>query len=554
MNIVLASLNSKYIHSNLAIRYIKSYCSEYNIKLFEGTINENILDIVERIIDLKVDVIGFSCYIWNIESTLKVCSTLKKINKDLIIILGGPEVSFDGESIIKKYDYIDYIIEGEGEVTFKELIDTIFNNKNLYSVKGIVFKDGDKIIKNEQRKLIENLDILPFPYRNEIPDKIVYYEASRGCPFNCSYCLSSTIKGVRYFDLERVKKELKFFIDNEVKLVKFVDRTFNANKNFSKAIWQFLIENAKSTTFHFEISADLLDEESFEILKSAPKNLFQFEIGVQTTNIEVLKIINRRMDFEKVKENIKRIKKFKNIHCHLDLIAGLPTEDIDSFKKSFDMCMDIKPDVLQLGFLKVLKGSAVEKEIKKYDIKYADFPPYQVLSTKDMSYINMEKLNKIEKVFDIYYNSGNFKLTMEYLLDIVPSFFNFFNEFSIFLNSKDFYTKNFDLKDKFYFIYEFLIEKIDKELIKDLLLHDYIITSKKPYAVELFADRYCDNKKEIIIQNKDNIYIHFKCTDFKKVICFKVKYKIILKNEGVTIENQDALVFFNLENGEYFYI
>lgn len=554
MNIVLASLNSKYIHSNLAIRYIKSYCSEYDIKLFEGTINENILDIVERINDLKPDVIGFSCYIWNIESTLKVCSTLKKINKDLKIILGGPEVSFDGESLIKKYDYIDYIIVGEGEITFKELIDALFNNENLYNVKGIVFKDGEKIIKNESRQLIQNLDILPFPYKNEIPDKIVYYEASRGCPFNCSYCLSSTIKGVRYFDLERVKTELKFFIDNDVRLVKFVDRTFNANKKFSKAIWKFLIENAKSTTFHFEISADLFDEESFEILKSAPPNLFQFEVGVQTTNQKVLKIINRSMDFEKVKENIKKIKGFKNIHCHLDLIAGLPMEDIDSFKKSFDMCMGLKPDVLQLGFLKILKGSEVEKEVEKYEIRYADYPPYQVLSTKDMSFINMEKLNKIEKVFDIYYNSGNYKLTMEYLLDKISSPFDFFYEFSIFLRRKEFYTKNFDLKDKFYFIYKFLTEKIDKELLKDLLLHDYIITSKKPYTMELFSDRYCDNKKEIIIQNKEIIYTHFGCSDFKKIICFKVKYKIILKNEGVLIEKQDALVFFNLESGKYFYI
>lgn len=554
MNIVLVALNSKYIHSNLAIRYIKSYCKEYNIKLFEATINENLLDISMNILKMEPDVIGFSCYIWNIEETLKVCSIIKSLRKDIKIILGGPEVSYNGEEFLKRNNFIDFIIEGEGEVTFKELLNVLHDNKNFHHVDGIVFKYEDKIIRNKSRELIKDLNILSFPYEDEIPDKIVYYEASRGCPFNCSYCLSSTIKGVRFFGLDRIKNELKYFIDNKVKLVKFVDRTFNANKYYAKEIWNFLIENANTTTFHFEISADLLDDECFEILKMAPPKLFQFEIGVQTTNPDILKNINRMMNFEAVKANIKRIKEYNNIHCHLDLIAGLPGEDIHSFKKSFDMCMEIRPDVLQLGFLKILKGSPIEKEIEKYDIRYLSFPPYQVLSTKDMSFIDMERLNKIEKVFEIYYNSGNFKLTLGYVLDIIKSEFDFFYEFSCELEEKEFFSKNFNLKDKFLFIYEFLLKKIDKDLIKNLLLHDYVITSKKPNIPEFLAVKDIENKKKIIIQNNEKICKHFGLNDFRKILCLPVNYKIIQKNVGLTVEKQDAYVFFNIDEGEYFYI
>ncbi|QCX33014.1 DUF4080 domain-containing protein [Caloramator sp. E03] len=554
MNIVLAALNSKYIHSNLAIRYIKSYCKEYNIKLFEATINENLLDISMNILKMEPDVIGFSCYIWNIEETLKVCSIIKSVRKNIKIILGGPEVSYNGEEFLKRNNFIDFLIEGEGEVTFKELLNALYNNQSFYHVDGIVFKYEDKIIRNKSRELIKDLNILPFPYEDEIPDKIVYYEASRGCPFNCSYCLSSTIKGVRFFDINRVKNELKYFIDNKVKLVKFVDRTFNANKYYAKEIWNFLIENANTTTFHFEISADLLDDECFEILKMAPQKLFQFEIGVQTTNPDILKNINRIMDFEAVKANVKRIKEHNNIHCHLDLIAGLPGEDIHSLKKSFDMCMKIRPDVLQLGFLKILKGSPIEKEVEKYDIRYLSFPPYQVLSTKDMSFIDMERLNKIEKVFEIYYNSGNFKLTMGYVLDTIKSEFDFFYELSCELERRDFFSKNFNLKDKFSFMYEFLLKKIDKDLIKNLLLHDYVITSKKPYIPEFLVVRDIENKKEIIIQNSEIIYMNFGLNDFRKILCLPVSYKIIQKNGGITLEKQDTYVIFNIEKGEYFYI
>ncbi|HBG39618.1 MAG TPA: B12-binding domain-containing radical SAM protein, partial [Clostridiaceae bacterium] len=409
MKCVLAALNSKYIHSNLAIRYLKQY--DEKIETFEGTINDNILNMAYKILELSPELLGFSCYIWNIEETIKLCSTIKKMDGRIKIFLGGPEVSFNGEDILKKYDFIDYIIAGEGELTFSEFIKALNENKSLYEVDGLIFKEGNNIIKNQERKSIMDLNIIPFPYKDkdEIPDKIVYYEAARGCPFGCSYCLSSIDKGIRHLSIERVKKELKFFIDNDVKLVKFVDRTFNGNKKFAMEIWSFLIENHKNTKFHFELAGDILDDEELELLSKAPAGLFQFEIGVQTTNPSILKNINRKMDFEKLKQNIIRIERFGNIHCHLDVIAGLPGENMDSFIKSFDMCMEMKPDVLQLGFLKILKGSPIYNETDKYGIKYLDYPPYQVLSTNTMSYDELKILIMVEKVFEEYYNSHLFE-------------------------------------------------------------------------------------------------------------------------------------------------
>lgn len=261
------------------------------------------------------------------------------------------------------------------------------------------------------------------------------------------------------------------------------------------------------------------------------------------------------MDFSLVESNVKKIKEFNNIHCHLDLIAGLPGEDINSFKRSFDMCMKIKPDVLQLGFLKILKGSPIEKEVDKYNICYLSFPPYQVLSTKDISYKEINTLKKLEKVFDIYYNSGNFRLTIGYILDMVNSQFDFFKELSNYLENKGFYCKNFDLKDKFLFIYDFLLQKFDKELIKDLLLHDYVLTTKKPSLPEfLIENRLEKEKNQIIMQNKEKICKEFSKDDFKKVICFKVNYAIFQKNDRIEVKNKDAYLFLNTENGRYFYV
>lgn len=458
MKVLLIALNSKYVHSNLAIRYLRAYVNEFDVEIFEGTINENPFNLALEIARKKPDVVAFSCYIWNIENILKICGILKEINKDITIILGGPEVSYDPKNILQLNEYIDYIIFGEGEETFKELLEYLSRQgkrKDLKSMKGLAFRLGEEIIVNEERPLITNLDTIPFPYDLEIPSKIVYYEASRGCPFSCKYCLSSTIKGVRFFSLERIKRDLKYLIDNDVKLVKFVDRTFNANKRMAIEIWEFLIQNSKGTKFHFEIAADLLDEDCFEVLKRAPKDLFQFEIGVQTTNETVLKNINRIMDFERVKNNVKRVMSMGNIHCHLDLIVGLPGEDFSSFRRSFEDVMDIKPDVLQIGFLKVLKGSPISFEAEEYGIKYSPYPPYQVLKTKDLSFEEVVFLLKFEEVFETFYNSHIFNNTIRYFLNKLNSY-EFFSKLTIFLEENNFFKLNFDLNGKTKLLLEFL--------------------------------------------------------------------------------------------------
>lgn len=553
MKILAVSLNSKFIHSNLALRYLKEYSGDFNVELYEYTINESPFDIAFDIAGKKPDIIGFSCYIWNIENTLKVCSILKEINKNITITLGGPEVSYDQISVLKNNSYIDCIVYGEGEISFKNLLETLVNNKSLHEIKGIAFRENGKIFLNEPEPLIDNLDILPFPYKSGIPDKIVYYEASRGCPFNCKYCLSSTIRGGRYFSIERVKKDLLVFINSNVKLVKFVDRTFNANKRFANEIWKFLIANAKGTTFHFEISADLLDEENLNILKCAPIGLFQFEAGVQTTNPEILKNINRIMDFNKIKDNIRRIEDTGKMHCHMDLIAGLPGEDIKSFKKSFDMCMSINPDVLQLGFLKVLKGSLMSDEAEKYGIHYIKYPPYQVLYTDSMTFDDMDELIKIEDVFDTYYNSGNFKTTFDIVLRIVDSQYDFFNNFKDFLVSKEYFKKKFDLERKSYALYEYCSKFIDTVILSDLLLYDYIFTVKKQLIPGFLQVNLSKDIKKTVYENKENIIKEVQCNNFKTIVYVPVSYRIHKKNGSYAINESPGIAVFNFDKRECMY-
>ncbi len=554
MKCVLAALNSKYIHSNLAIRYLKQY--DEKIETFEGTINDNILNMAYKILELSPELLGFSCYIWNIEETIKLCSTIKKMDGRIKIFLGGPEVSFNGEDILKKYDFIDYIIAGEGELTFSEFIKALNENKSLYEVDGLIFKEGNNIIKNQERKSIMDLNIIPFPYKDkdEIPDKIVYYEAARGCPFGCSYCLSSIDKGIRHLSIERVKKELKFFIDNDVKLVKFVDRTFNGNKKFAMEIWSFLIENHKNTKFHFELAGDILDDEELELLSKAPAGLFQFEIGVQTTNPSILKNINRKMDFEKLKQNIIRIERFGNIHCHLDVIAGLPGENMDSFIKSFDMCMEMKPDVLQLGFLKILKGSPIYNETDKYGIKYLDYPPYQVLSTNTMSYDELKILIMVEKVFEEYYNSHLFEYTFSYVLPMVKSDFVFFKDFSYFLKQKGYFDRSFSFSKKTEFLYEFLKSSFNEIIIKELLLHDYIKTTRRSNIPNFLRRDYPPNIKTIVKGKMDEIKCIWNDIDIKDIIYIPVKLRVHIEEGNIKIDMKDAISIFNMKTGNHIYI
>lgn len=430
MKIILAALNAKYIHVNLAIRSIAGVCSEFSPEICEFTINDNVDNIIASLHMKKADVIAFSCYIWNIEKVLYISQSLKKVNPKLKIVLGGHEVSHDAEKIMNDNPWVDFVIRGEGEKPFYEFLSALKNSLPIENVRSLTYRWKNTI---EETGLAPPTDLndYPFCYDESIRDfkgKIVYYESSRGCPFNCSYCLSGDNRRVSFLDIERVKRELMFFITNDVPLVKFVDRTFNADKKRANEIWQFIIDNSKSTCFHFELAGSLIDDEAIEILRKAPKGIIQFEIGVQSTNTKTIDEIGRYIEFEKVRENVRKLLEGGNIHIHLDLIAGLPYEDYESFKKSFDDVVAIRPHVLQIGFLKLLKGSRLRNEAEKYGYKYKGKAPYEVMENDFISFEEIIKLKRIEEIFDKFYNSGEFNRSMDFLFENTDSPFEIFEQ------------------------------------------------------------------------------------------------------------------------------
>lgn len=555
MKVILAALNAKYVHSNLAIRYLRREIEEeFDVEIYESSINDDTLKISLDILSKQPDVVAFSCYIWNIENTYKIINAIKNANSDIKIILGGPEVSFDAAEILMKNKSIDFIIKGEGEKVIKPLIFAIEKNnlENLIDLKGIVFRYNEKIFDTGFAETILDLDEIKFSYEKDIPDKIIYYEASRGCPYRCSYCMSSIDKKLRFRSIDVVKKELKHLIDNNVKLIKFVDRTFNANKKFARDIWQFLIDLNPDTCFHFEIAADILDEEDLNILSKAKDGLFQFEIGVQSTNKEVLKNINRVMNFEIVSKNVSKIKEFGNIHCHLDLIVGLPGEDLESFKKSFNDVMEIRPDELQLGFLKVLKGAPLSYQKEEYGIRHIEYPPYHVLKTKDISVSEVKWLMRFEQVFDNYYNSHIFERTMYYILQNVNNYFDFFQNITDYLEKTDYFVRNIGLAERFKFLYEFLIDKFDNSIIKDLLIYDYLITTKKSNIPDFLKKNTDIRIERIFEKNKENIVKKFNLESFKGLFAIPMGLSICKLNDKFDIILKECIVIFDLKNQKYY--
>jgi len=438
MRILLTTLNAKYIHSSLALRYLEKYCQDrdYEVMIEEFTINDRIDQITAAIYQKEADVIGFSCYIWNISEILEIADRLKKVRPELRFILGGPEVSYDFLELMERYPFIDYIIRGEGEEPFKELLTRLAEKPiHLEKVPALVYRDIDgEIIVNNYGS---NLKDVPRPYYprelSKLDNKIIYYETSRGCPFNCSYCLSSTTRGVRYFSLKRVKEDLKLFVNEDVSLVKFVDRTFNASKERTMEIFRFLVGECSGRKtyprFHFEVIGELFDQEMISFLKEVPPGLFQFEIGVQSTNPDTIRTIDRRMDFQRLADNVRQLKQAGNIHLHLDLIVGLPEENYITFKKSFDDVLKLDPDVLQLGFLKLLKGTKIRQEAEKYQYKFTTIPPYEVLGNCQLSYQDIIRLKGIEDILEKYYNSGVFKKSLNYIFSrLYNSPFEFFED------------------------------------------------------------------------------------------------------------------------------
>ncbi|MFQ7352455.1 B12-binding domain-containing radical SAM protein [Blautia wexlerae] len=480
MKILLAACNAKYIHSNLAVYDLQAYASDYadHIVLKEYTINQQKDDIMRDIYLEHPDVVCVSCYIWNLSFVKELMADLIKILPGADFWAGGPEVSYDAEKFLTENSEFKGVMVGEGEETFKELAGYYVekNPQDLKDMTGICYRDGDQIIHNGWRQIMD-LSSIPFIYKDlsEFKNRIIYYESSRGCPFSCSYCLSSIDKKLRFRDTETVKKELQFFIDNKVPQVKFVDRTFNCKHDHAMAIWKYINEHDNGVTnFHFEISADLLREEELQEMSTMRPGLIQLEIGVQSTNPDTIKAIHRTMDFEKLKGIVDRIHSFGNIHQHLDLIAGLPYEDYDSFRHSFNDVYALKPQQLQLGFLKVLKGSHMMEMCKEYGIVYKTQEPYEVLSTKWLDYDHVLKLKTVENMVEVYYNSGQFQNTLEYLEKFFPDAFSIYERLGSFYMEKGYGDVSHTRMRRYEILLEFLedVPEISIDQVKDQMVYD----------------------------------------------------------------------------------
>ena len=480
MKILLVACNAKYIHSNLAVYDLQAYASDYadHIVLKEYTINQQKDDIMRDIYLEHPDVVCVSCYIWNLSFVKELMADLIKILPGADFWAGGPEVSYDAEKFLTENSEFKGVMVGEGEETFKELAGYYVekNPQDLKNMTGICYRDGDQIIHNGWRQIMD-LSSIPFIYKDlsEFKNRIIYYESSRGCPFSCSYCLSSIDKKLRFRDTETVKKELQFFIDNKVPQVKFVDRTFNCKHDHAMAIWKYINEHDNGVTnFHFEISADLLREEELQEMSTMRPGLIQLEIGVQSTNLDTIKAIHRTMDFEKLKGIVDRIHSFGNIHQHLDLIAGLPYEDYDSFRHSFNDVYALKPQQLQLGFLKVLKGSHMMEMCKEYGIVYKTQEPYEVLSTKWLDYDHVLKLKTVENMVEVYYNSGQFQNTLEYLENFFPDAFSIYERLGNFYMEKGYGDISHTRMRRYEILLEFLedVPEISMDQVKDQMVYD----------------------------------------------------------------------------------
>ena len=513
MKILLTALNSKFVHSNLAVRYLKAFTKDmnYDCKIKEFSINDREEKILEEIIKERPNIVAFSTYIWNIEMIKRLSNLIKLVDESIEIVYGGPEVSYDSQNILKELNG-EYIIEGEGEKTYREFVEYKLGERDIKSIRGLYYKVDGEVYLNGKRPLM-NMNEIVFPYEEDenLDNKIVYYEASRGCPFNCKYCLSSTVHGVRFLDVDRVKKELQYFIDKEVRLVKFVDRTFNCNHKFTMAIWEFLINQETKTQFHFEISADILKESELELLRKAPKDRFQFEVGVQTTNDEVLNKINRFVNFSDIKEKVDELLKIRNIKQHLDLIAGLPGEDYNSFKKSFNDVYSIAPEEIQLGFLKLLRGSSMREEAEEYGMKYSPYPPYEILKTKDISYEELLKLKKVEEMVDKYYNSQKFNNIIKYLVNKFETPFDFYYELGTYFEKKGYFNRNIGNSEYYRVFLDFNMEilKEDNSILKELLRYDYLSFNKRR-GIPDFIGKNISREEEEAIKEKLRTEISFK--------------------------------------------
>ena len=503
MKFLLAACNAKYIHSNPAVYDLRAFASEYkeHILLGEYTINQTKDEILKEIYRSGAEVVCFSCYIWNISFVRELIFDLKKILPGTAFWVGGPEVSFDAENFLKEMPQVTGVMVGEGEETFLELARYYIEKKGtLADIRGIAFRENGEIFHNGWREVMD-LSRVPFAYEQteDFANRIIYYESSRGCPFSCSYCLSSIDKKLRFRNLELVKKELQFFLDKKVPQVKFVDRTFNCKHDHAMEIWKYILEHDNGVTnFHFEISADLLREEELELMSRMRPGLIQLEIGVQSTNPDTIRAIHRNMDLKKLEASVARVKSFGNIHQHLDLIAGLPCEDYESFRRSFEQVYRMKPDQLQLGFLKVLKGSSMYHEAQKYEILYKEKEPYEVLSTAWLSYEDILKLKMVESMVEVYYNSGQFRKTLSWIETYYQEMFSFYESLGAYYEEKGYEEISHSRLRRYEILLEFLKERTQlpvntasQHMVYDLYLREKLkkrpvfAMDQKPYEASV---------------------------------------------------------------------
>ncbi|TQR44802.1 B12-binding domain-containing radical SAM protein [Paenibacillus popilliae] len=464
MKVVLATLNAKYIHTSLAIRCLKAHCEgEFDVDIAEYTIKDPVMNIVSDLYQREPDVIGFSCYIWNIEETIKVVNMLRKVRPEIRIVLGGPEVSYDTKEWMGRLSDVDFIVMGEGEETLLHLLREIEGEGKYHFVFGVAYrnKQGEVVINPPRPKL--DLNEIPSPHRfaEDIPSlgkRVVYFETSRGCPFSCQFCLSSIEVGVRYFDIERTKADILYLIDNGAKLIKFVDRTFNIKRDYAMEMFQFLIENHRGCVFQFEITADIMRPEVLDYLaEHAPPGVFRFEIGVQSTNDPTNELVKRRQNFTKLTRTVMKVKDSGKIDQHLDLIAGLPLEDYDTFRKTFNDVFALRPEELQLGFLKMLRGTGLRLDAEKYGYVFMDHAPYEMLSNDALPFRDVVRLKRLEDVLEKYWNAHRMDRTMEYLMHIeFDSPFDFFQAFGDFWEANGWQKIGHQLEDLFVRLHAFL--------------------------------------------------------------------------------------------------
>lgn len=537
MKILLTAINSKYIHSNLAVRYLKAFTKDLDFQgdIKEFSINDRVENILEGIIEEKPDVVAFSCYIWNMEFVNRLAELIKLVDPKIEILYGGPEVSYEGKEFLENHEG-EYVIVGEGEKTFREFVLYKLGEGKIEDIKGLNYKRDGKVFENPKRPEMDmNELVFPYTYEEDINNKIVYYEASRGCPFKCKYCLSSVMHGVRFLDVERVKKELKYFMERGLKLVKFVDRTFNCNREYTVELLKYLSEQDTETRFHFEVAADLLTEEQIKILNNAPKGRFQLEVGVQTTNNEVLHNINRYITYENIKEKVLKVAAGKNVMQHLDLIAGLPGEDLESFKKSFNDVHAIRPDEIQLGFLKLLKGSSMREEAEKWGIVYSPYAPYEIIRSKDISYEELLLLKKVEAMVDKYYNSCKFNNVIKFFLNIYEKPFDFYYDLAMFFEEKGNFKRSIGNVEYYKILLDFYLEKIggeDEGLFKEVLKFDYLCFNKKRWLPD-FLLRTITKEDEQSIKDSFDRQMPFKKAHIEK---FEIDIINYIKNGEINFE------------------